>query len=131
MFPQIILDINRVNIDRKQEHFLLNETRPTDMILFDRSQALRMVQQYSEFHLNFENINLFDEIQKERIKFAEMFKKPVDRVILEKNKISKKNDWVSNYFYPLNISHLCQSKHILALLKKRKKTFKPNIELFK
>ena len=100
------MEFDTIDIPNKQTHFMLEEELKSDMILFDSTKAKQMVTQYSQFHLNFKNVNFFEEIRKERVKFADIYHQNYQKVNSRQSQSDSTGCWIKNYFFPLSTSRL-------------------------
>lgn len=88
---------------------MLDTVKASDMILFDATKAREIVKQYNQFHLNFDDINYYQEVQNEREKYLTLFQKPMDSLLAQKNRKSFPQEWIKNYFFPLDITRIFKS----------------------
>ena len=109
MFPEILLDINRIDVKSKEVFLFENEWYSNDFILFDAGQAKKMVKQYSRFEYNFSDFNNFEILYQERVKNQRTLDhhfqgQRANQSLAETEKYKK--DWIANYFFPVSISHI-------------------------
>lgn len=109
MYPEVLIKIDRVNIRHKQVHFLEDKWLSSDLVLFDPVKARELVRQYSQFEVNFSDLNCFRALNAERRKHVQVLNAesgeahvpPFDTWEQEEGA-----DWIGNYFYPLNVPEL-------------------------
>lgn len=117
MYPEVLIKIDRINIRHKQVHFLEEKWLSSDLVLFDPVKARELVRQYNQFELNFSDLNFFEKINKERRKHVRVLNResgsehspPEDSWEGDMSQ-----DWISNYFYPLNVSELIRGAYFFC-----------------
>lgn len=88
---------------------LLDRDKASDMILFDRAKAREIAHQYSQFHVNFSELDYAEEVGRELRKLAALQSRSGVARPDWKPRAQRKRDWVGNYFFPLNVGYLCES----------------------
>jgi hypothetical protein len=109
LYPEILIDINRINVKNHEVYFYEEEWFSSDLILFDSNQAKQLIKQYTQFEINFDKINFFKEIQKERERHIQILNRESNNnLVSQKGKweSTEGSNWIANYFFPLNVSKL-------------------------
>ena len=119
VYPEILIDINRINIRDKEVFFQEKKRFSNDMILFDLNKANEFIEQYKRFEINFEDMNYFSKIEKERKKHYNLLNYDSVKFCNYKSKsciISDDKNWIFNYFFPINILNLIKGKKLYNYL---------------
>ena len=107
IYPEILIDINRINVPDKEVFYHEKDWFSNDLVLFDSTKAREMMQQYDRFEVNFEDNQYFSRLSGERRKHKRLLGQKVEREVnADLWEERAKGDWIANYFYPLDIMHL-------------------------